>query len=167
MNQRFFLKRNPWCIGLGISWTLLFSGISFYWAMGGLMGVRSLGGSIYEMSLNPPPSFVAIVWLTGFVKLLGVILLLILLVRWKKPFMNRLLYYTAKIGGTLLFLYGFLNFITIVLHAFHLLEFNLDSYATFWRLFFWEPYWMMGGIFYFFSVKRLKNKTGMNTKGSN
>ncbi len=154
MNQRFFLKRNPWCIGLGISWTLLFSGMSFYWAMGGLMGVRSLGGSIYEMSVNPSPSFVVIVWLTGFVKLLGGIFLLMLIVRWNKPIMNKLLYYTAKIGGALLFLYGFLNFITIVLHAFHLLEFNLDPYATFWRLFFWEPYWMMGGIFYFFSVKR-------------
>ncbi|WP_249366790.1 MULTISPECIES: DUF3995 domain-containing protein [Neobacillus] len=151
----FLMKRNSWCVVLGIIWTLIFAGMSFYWAMGGLMGVRSLGGSIYEMSLNPSPSFMAIVWLTGFIKLFGVIFLLMLIIRWKKQIMNRMLYYTAKIGGAFLFLYGFLNFITILLNAFHILEFNLGPYATFWRLIFWEPYWMVGGVFYFFSVKRI------------
>ncbi|MGM0878688.1 MAG: hypothetical protein ACQEWV_29390 [Bacillota bacterium] len=61
------MKRNYWFIAMGIVWTVIFSGMSFYWAMGGLLGVRSLGGAIYEMSLNPPPSFVIIVWLTGLI----------------------------------------------------------------------------------------------------
>ena len=149
------MKRNYWFITLGISWTVVFSGISFYWAMGGLGGVRSLGGSIYEMSLNPAPSFVVIVWITGFIKLLGVVLLSMLLVTWKNSIITRILYYVTKIVGTLLFLYGLLNFVTITLSALDILDFNLDSYATFWRLTFWEPFWMVGGIFYFFSVKKI------------
>nr|WP_276309892.1 DUF3995 domain-containing protein [Pueribacillus theae] len=131
--------------------------MSFYWAMGGLLGVRSLGGSIYEMSLNPSSSFVLIVWLTGFIKLLGLILLLMLLVQWKKPIITKILFSVAKIAGVLLFLYGFLNFVTITLSTFHILDFDLDSYATFWRLIFWEPFWMIGGVFYFFSIKSKKS----------
>ncbi|USK35923.1 DUF3995 domain-containing protein [Bacillus sp. F19] len=149
------MKKNYWFIAMGIVWTVIFSGMSFYWAMGGLLGVRSLGGSIYEMSLNPDPSFVILVWFTGLIKLLGSILLLMLLVQWKKPIITRMLYYVTKIVGALLFLYGLLNFVTITLSAFNILDFDLDSYATFWRLAFWEPFWMAGGIFYFFSIKRI------------
>ncbi|UJL46814.1 DUF3995 domain-containing protein [Virgibacillus sp. NKC19-16] len=148
------MQRSYWFIALGIVWTIIFSGMSFYWAMGGLLGVKSLGGFIYEMSLNPSPSFVMIVWLTGFIKLLGLLLLLMLLIQWKKPIITRMLYYVTKIIGALLFLYGLLNFITISLSVFNVLEFDLDSYATFWRLAFWEPFWMAGGVFYFFSVKK-------------
>ncbi|WP_066305102.1 DUF3995 domain-containing protein [Bacillus sp. FJAT-29814] len=154
------MQRNYWCIVLGMVWTVIFSGLSFYWAMGGMLGVRSLGGSIYQMSLNPSPSFVMIVWLTGFIKLLGFLFLLMLLVQWKKPIITIILYLVAKVVGTLLFFYGFLNFVTITLSALNILDFDLDSYATFWRLLFWEPFWMIGGGFYFFSIK--SNKSSLN-----
>lgn len=93
------MKRNYRFITMGIVWTVTFSGMSFYWAMGGLLGVRSLGGSIYEMSLNPSPSFIVIVWLTGLIKVLGLILLLMLFVHWKKSAITRTLYYVIKIAG--------------------------------------------------------------------
>lgn len=140
----------------GLAWTILFAGMSFYWAMGGMMGVRSLGGAIYDMSLNPEPSFIAVVWLTGFIKLLGAVLLVMLSAEWKKTWMPKVLYYMTKSAGVFLFLYGFLNFITISLHAAGVLHFELDSYATFWRLVFWEPFWMIGGVCYFFAVKAVK-----------
>jgi len=139
----------------GIVWTLLFAAMSFYWAMGGMIGVRSLGGAIYEQSLNPEPSFILIVWLTGFVKLFGVVLLLLLLVNWKKAWIKWTLFYITKFAGIFLFLYGLLNFITISLSAFEVLDFDLDSYATFWRLVFWEPFWMLGGVFYFFAIGKM------------
>ncbi|MGN8647292.1 DUF3995 domain-containing protein [Gracilibacillus sp. HCP3S3_G5_1] len=148
------MKRNYWFIALGIVWTVIFAGMSFYWAMGGLLGVRSLGGSIYEMSLNPEPSFVVIVWLTGVLKLFGLVLLLMLLKGWNKMMVEKTLYYLAKIAGAALFLYGLGNFITISLSTWNVLDFELDGYATFWRLVFWEPYWIFGGICYFFSVRK-------------
>ncbi|WP_246001105.1 hypothetical protein [Oceanobacillus piezotolerans] len=91
------MQRNYWIITFGIVWTIIFSSMSFYWAMDGLLGVRSLGASIYEMSLNPSPSFITIVWLTGFIKLLGLILLLILLVQWKNPIIIRILITLRKL----------------------------------------------------------------------
>ncbi|QGH32876.1 DUF3995 domain-containing protein [Gracilibacillus salitolerans] len=148
------MKRNYWSIVMGMVWTVLFAGMSFYWAMGGLLGVRSLGGSIYEMSLNPEPSFIVIIWLTGVFKLFGFVLLLMVLIKWHNITITKILYYLTKIAGVALFLYGLLNFITITLSAFDVLDFDLDSYATFWRLVFWEPFWMLGGIFYFFSVRK-------------
>lgn len=81
---RMQTKVNKYFLYLGVIWTLLFGGLSFYWAMGGMFGVRSLGGVIYEQALNPNPSFMTIVWITGFIKLLGVLLLFMLLVNWGK-----------------------------------------------------------------------------------
>lgn len=147
-------KVNKYFLYLGVIWTILFAGLSFYWAMGGMFGVRSLGGAIYEQALNPKPSFMIIVWITGFIKLLGVIILFMLLVNWGSSGIRIILHLITKISGALLFLYGLLNFITISLSALDILDFNLDKFATFWRLMFWEPYWMIGGIFYFFSIKK-------------
>lgn len=148
------MRRNNVFTGLAIIWTVAFAALSFYWAMGGTMGIRSLGGSIYEMSLNPSPSFVAAVWLTGVVKLLGAVILFMTFKEWKQPYLAKLLYYAVKTAGVLLFVYGLLNFVTIALSAIHVLEFDLDAYATFWRLVFWEPFWMIGGVFYFYSLKK-------------
>ncbi|WP_227994861.1 hypothetical protein [Oceanobacillus sp. CFH 90083] len=116
-----------------------------------------LGGAIYEMPLNPDRSFILIVWLTGFVKLLGVLLLLMLLVSWENAAISKVLYYITKAAGVFLFLYGFLNFITISMSAFAVLDMDLEAHATFWRLAFWEPFWMIGGISYFFSVKKYRS----------
>ena len=148
------LRNNYLFITLGIVWTVIFAGMSFYWAAGGMVGVRSLGGAVYDMAINPNSSFINIVSLTGFIKLLGVILLLMLFVQWRNPIITRMLYYITKIVGVLIFLYGLLNFITISMSVFDILDFDLDSYATFWRIAFWEPFWMVGGVFYFFTVKR-------------
>lgn len=154
MEKNFYFRRNLMFVALGITWTILFAAMSFYWAMGGMLGVKSLGGAIYEMSLNPEPSFIVTVWLTGFIKLLGVVLLLLLFVQWSNTVITKILYYVTKIAGILLFLYGFLNFVTISMSAFNILDFDLDSHATFWRLAFWEPFWMVGGACYFFAVKK-------------
>jgi len=151
-------KTNKYFLYLGVTWTFLFACMSFYWAMGGMIGVRSLGGEIYEMALNPEPSFMVIVWITGFIKLLGIVILMMLLVNWKNSRIGRILYFVTKTLGLLLFIYGLLNFITISLSKVGILDFEIDKYAANWRLFFWEPYWMLGGIFYFFSINKKRNE---------
>ncbi|MBP0727166.1 DUF3995 domain-containing protein [Bacillus sp. RG28] len=161
------MKTNKYFLYLGVIWTLLFSALSFYWAAGGMFGVRSLGGSIYEMALNPEPSFLAIVWTTGFIKLLGAVLLLMLLVKWRNSWIQKSLYLIIKIFGLLLFLYGLFNFTTISLSAMGVTHLELDSYATLWRLLFWEPYWMAGGIFYFFSINKISKCRVTRDKSNN
>ncbi|AXI10237.1 hypothetical protein CUC15_15415 [Oceanobacillus zhaokaii] len=149
-------KINKYYVYMGIIWTILFAGMSFYWALGGMIGVRSLGGAIYEQALDPEPAFVTIVWMTAFIKLFGALLLFMLLVKWRDSWMRMILYFMIKVSGALLFLYGLFNFITIILSTIDLLDFQLDGYAIFWRLLFWEPYWMIGGLIYFFTIKIAK-----------
>src|SRR5579863_7454453 len=48
-------------------WSLLFAGTSFYWAAGGMLGVDTLGSAIQAQVHDP--AFIAVVWLTGGVKL--------------------------------------------------------------------------------------------------
>lgn len=55
----------------GFIWCFLFALLSFYWASGGMIGIRSLGGLIYQKALEREASFIAFVWLTAFVKLCG------------------------------------------------------------------------------------------------
>lgn len=143
----------------GVIWTVIFAGISFYWASGGMIGARSLGGSIYRLALHPTPGFTAMIWTTGVIKLFGALLLMLLLIKWRNPAIRKVLYLITRFSGLLLFLYGLLNFTTISLSAAGFLNFALGEYATFWRLAFWEPLWMIGGIFYFFAVKKKSNRS--------
>jgi len=83
--------------------------------------------------------------MTDFIKLLGVIWLLMLLVEWRSTVMDKTLYYITKSVGILLFLYGLINFATISLSAFNILGFNMDGYATFCRPAFWKKYFTESG----------------------
>lgn len=141
--------RTTWFIYAGIVWTLLFTIMSFYWAAGGMIGVKSLGGKIYEMALNRDPGFIPVVWATGFVKLGGGLLLLCLIKsRSSRTKIRRSLTFICISAGIFMILYGLGNFITISLSAINVLDFELDAFAIKWRLLFWEPFWVIGGIFY-------------------
>ncbi|MBS4177030.1 DUF3995 domain-containing protein [Bacillus sp. FJAT-49731] len=129
--------------------------MSFYWASGGMIGTKSLGGSIYQHALEREEAFITVVWITGFVKLGGGLVLLLLLRDWSK-IINRILYFLSFIGGVFLFLYGMANFITILLSAFGLLSLQINNFALSWRLFFWEPFWMLGGFLFILSALMYK-----------
>jgi len=144
--------RTAWFIYVGMVWTLLFAFMSFYWAAGGMIGVKSLGGQIYQMALNRDPEFIPVVWTTGFVKLGGVLLLFCLMRNGSLlTKINRWLAYSSMSAGILMILYGAGNFSTISLSAIHVLDFDLEPYAIKWRLLFWEPFWIVGGILYVFA----------------
>ncbi|WP_249312920.1 DUF3995 domain-containing protein [Lederbergia citrea] len=139
----------------GFIWCFLFALMSFYWASGGMIGTKSLGGSIYQHALEREEAFITVVWITGFVKLGGGLVLLLLLRDWSK-IINRILYFLSFIGGVFLFLYGMANFITILLSSFGLLSLQINNFALSWRLFFWEPFWMLGGFLFILSALMYK-----------
>lgn len=47
----------------GFIWCFLFALISFYWAGGGMLGAKTLGGFIYKKAMEREPSFITLVWL--------------------------------------------------------------------------------------------------------
>lgn len=137
-----------WSIYAGIVWSVLFAAMSFYWAAGGMLGVESLGGEIYRQAIERESSFILLVWVTGVVKLGGALLLLLLL---KKPIhmkIRKVISRLCMIAGALMILYGLANITTISLAGLQVLHFDLSAYAMTWRLIFWEPFWMAGGILY-------------------
>ena len=54
--------------------------MSFYWALGGELGLNTLGSGIQALAHDP--SFIALVWLTGVVKVLGGLFALTLVRPW-------------------------------------------------------------------------------------
>lgn len=132
----------------GLIWMLLFAAMSFYWAAGGMVGIKSVGGEISEKILERDQDFIVIVWLTGFVKLGGAFLLLLLLKKWRHKEMNKILSSLTIVVGAFMLLYGLVNFTTISLAGLQVLDFDLSSFALKWRLIFWEPFWMAGGVLY-------------------
>lgn len=143
-------NKNPYVFA-GTFWCLIFALISFYWASGGMLGVKTLGGIIYQKALERENSLIAMVWITGFIKLAGGLFLLLLLRKWSKV-INHALFFLALIGGMFLFLYGLANFVTIVLSVMGILHLQIEIYAVTWRLLFWEPFWMLGGVLFILSA---------------
>lgn len=45
----------------------------------------------------------------------------------------------------LLFTYGFVNFLTILLSLLNVYTMAIDRFASWWRILLWEPYWMVVG----------------------
>lgn len=86
-NKRFYIYS-------GAIWCFLFAKMSFYWANGGMIGVKTLGGVIYKSAMEREPSFIAMVWLTGIVKLGGGLFILLLLRTWSK-ITNKFLFFLS------------------------------------------------------------------------
>lgn len=140
-----------WIVYAAVVWTLIFTAMSVYWALGGMIGVESLGGAIYEKALDRDPSFIPLVWATAVAKLLGAVFLLLLLKRKLSAKRTKIIKVLCAAAGIFMILYGVGNFITVSLAGLHVLQFDLSAYALKWRLIFWEPFWVVGGIFYLLS----------------
>ncbi|MCJ8013223.1 DUF3995 domain-containing protein [Paenibacillus sp. KQZ6P-2] len=141
-------------IYLGVTWSLLFAVMSFYWAAGGMIGVESLGGEIYKKAMERDPAFISVVWVTGVVKLGGAILLLLLLKTSINKKIRKMLSLFCIVAGVFMILYGLGNFTTISLAGLNVLHFDMSAYAIKWRLIIWEPFWMIGGILYVLAGRR-------------
>ncbi len=144
-------RRKRWPIACGVVWSLLFACMSFYWAGGGKLGVDTLGPEISRQAVLRDEGFILVVWITGAAKAAGALLLLALTIRWNSGLIRTALRFTAMIGGIFLFLYGLLNFAAVLLALVRVLSLPVDPYSAWWRLLFWEPFWMAGGLLYFVS----------------
>lgn len=122
-----------------------------------MAGVKTLGGVIYQKGFERENSFIAIVWITGFIKLIGGLFLLLLLRKWSK-ILKLVLFSIALLGGIFLFLYGLANFATILLSVIGYISLQIENYAAKWRLFFWEPFWMLGGGLFILSALKFNRE---------
>jgi hypothetical protein len=132
-------------------WAILFALNSFYWGMGGRLGVGTLGTGLEDLALAGDPEIIAIVWMTGLLKLIAALFPLALVRRWSGLIPRRLLLLGTWGAGLLFLIYGIIN---LIQHGLMAAGINPVAHmigtmrAVYWHLFFWDPIWLIGGILF-------------------
>src|SRR5712692_7750459 len=63
-----------WAGYIACGWGLAFAAISFYWGLGGALGLDTLGGSLESLARAHDRTLFIAVWVTGFLKVLVALL---------------------------------------------------------------------------------------------
>ena len=139
---------NIWTAYAACGWSLLFALMSFYWALGGELGVKTLGSGI--QSLADDPGFVAVVWLTGVAKVVGGLFALTLVYPWARWLSPRWKLILAWVGGAGLALYGGVQLIIegMVLGGAMKVSGPVDWEGLRWHVWLWDPWWLLGGVLF-------------------
>ncbi|MEU0005211.1 DUF3995 domain-containing protein [Streptomyces sp. NPDC006314] len=137
------------------AWGLLFAVPSFVWAMGSTFGARStVSPSLVELADDRVTWFVAVLWVTGFLKLFGA-LVGIGLTRRRGRWVGRLMVFCGGGATALLVWHGCL----FVAHGV-LVESGALSPApdlvglTRWYLYVWGPWFIVGGLAFAAATQR-------------
>jgi Protein of unknown function (DUF3995) len=131
-------------------WAFLFAAMSFYWALGGRIGLETIGDAITRPALAGDPTILAIVWITGALKVVAGVVALALVQPWGRS-VPRWTLLLAGWGASALFLvYGAANLVqdALIVAGAIATPAGLDATAARWHLFFWDPWWLLGGVFF-------------------
>lgn len=132
------------------AWALVFAAMSFYWAGGGTVGLDTLGNELERDALAREPDTIALVWVTGFLKVLGAGLALALVQRWGRSISRRILLTVSSAVGLLVVLYAVASFAQHGLMKAGAADTPaaLGSSAVTWHLALWDPFWLLGGALF-------------------
>lgn len=137
-----------WSAYAACAWSFVFAALSFYWALGGSFLSNTQSPQI--LALTAAPWFIAIVWLTGLLKVLAGLLALSLIRRWGGKFPVWLRRVAVWSVGLVLTLYGGANLAARGLMALGVLETpaSMRSAAATWHLILWDPWFLLGGLLF-------------------
>jgi hypothetical protein len=132
------------------AWAILFAAMSAFWALGGTLGLETLGNEIEREARERDPDTIALVWVTALLKLAAAALALALVRPWGRVLPRRLLVIATWITGLGLLAYGLANFVQHGLMKVGAVDTPeaLGSYAAGWHLGFWDPFWLLGGVLF-------------------
>jgi len=144
------------------AWAFVFAAMSFYWALGGRLSVGTQARSIREQIDDP--GFVAVLWVTGALKVgAGVIALALVRPRGeRRP--PRALSVVAGVLAAGLLLYGGLGWVQALLWQTGVQDVpaSVGATAARWKLLFWEPFWVLGGVLFLLAVRHARRlRTGV------
>jgi hypothetical protein len=140
-------------------WALVFAAISFYWAAGGTAGGDTIGPAITGMAHDP--AFIAVLWGTGALKVMGGLLALALVQSWGRLLPRWALLSTAWGGGILMALYGGASWVQEGLMVFGVIRIpaGLGHTAALWHVVLWDPWWLLGGILFIIAAWSYRRST--------
>lgn len=134
-------------VHVATAYWLVFAAMSFYWAAGGTLGLGTLGEGIGELADAREPWFVGLVFATGLVKLVPVVLVQATIRPWGRRVSRRMLVGALALVGVGMVGYGGVNMIVQGLVFLEILvPEEVDRTGLVWRLAFWNPWWMVGGL---------------------
>ncbi|WP_253862748.1 DUF3995 domain-containing protein [Prauserella halophila] len=138
--------RPVWAAYASAVWGGLFAAISLYWALGGLIGIETVGGEIEKMARAGEAGLLA--WGATIVKTAGVVYSLALVQRWGRIFPRMLMLASGWAATVLLLGYGGVTVGTELLVATGVLDAPaaIDWYAFYWHLALWDPWFVLWGI---------------------
>ena len=153
------LRSTTWAGYAACVWALAFSAISFYWAAGGTAGSDTIGPAITSMAHDP--AFIALLWITGTLKLLGGLLALALVRPWGRALPRRVLLTAAWGGGILMALYGGASWVQEGLMVTGVIRIpaGLGQTAAVWHVLLWDPWWLLGGILFLIAAWSFGRRT--------
>jgi len=132
------------------AWGVAFAAISFYWGIGGTLGLDTLGGSIESLAQAHDRTLLVAVWVTGFLKILGCLLALALAGTWAARLPRRPITVLGWVGATSLTLYGGILVVPetlVTMGAFRPTQ-PVDWKALLWHLYVWDKSFLVWGILF-------------------
>ena len=136
------------------AWAFAFAATSFYWALGGTVGLETVGPALTALAREPWFVLVGL-WGAGVVKLAGGVIALRLAARGGHPF-DRWLARFAAVGGVLAFLYGLASLVQHMLMLLGVIGIPAGAgvLAVRWHVVMWDPFWMLGGALFVLAARR-------------
>ncbi len=122
---------------------MAFGLVSAYWALGGLLGVDQLSPALRDQEERRETAFVAILWVTAVLKVIGGLVPLALAFDLWRTISRRVVAMLTWLGGVLLTLYGIGDILSGTVRAI-----GEDSGGAIWYAVLWGPIWLVGGILY-------------------
>jgi len=140
------------------AWAFVFGAMSVYWALGGRWSVGTQALSIQEQIDDP--GFVAVLWATGALKLLAAVIALALVRPWGARVPRRGLLVAASVTAGFLLLYGGLGWLQALLWETGVQDIpaSVGARAARWKLIFWEPFWVLGGVLFLLAVRQFRRQ---------
>lgn len=150
-DRQFSNSATVWA-GCAAVWAFVFAAISFYWAADGAIGLETQAESIQQRVRSGDAGFIALLWATGALKLIGGLLAVALVQPWARAFPRRLLLLAAWAAGTGMALWGGLNLLAgaavALLRAAGAIDAPAKTSAFWWHLVLWDPFWLAGGALF-------------------
>lgn len=142
------VKQQTWAAYAAAAWAALFALISLYWALGGTIGIDTVGGAIADMAHAGDADALALAWGAVALKVAGVVFALALIQRWGRVFPRFLMLLGGWAGTVLLVGYGGVIVVTELLVVVDIVPApaEIDWYAFYWHLALWDPYFIVWGI---------------------
>lgn len=130
-----------------MTWGILFAIPSFIWASGGTLGADStVSPDLVKMARDRVPWFLAVLWLTGFLKLFGSWIGYLLRSQRRTRY-GRIAVFCAGGASTLLTGHGLLFVIRGALAETGVAPVKADLAGLIrWYLYLWGPYFVLGGV---------------------